>query len=216
MARIKVFFVGAALLAAIPMGTAMGAEERGPGATLLHAFLAEVETLHAEFAQTVMDGERRLLQEAAGTLVVHRPGRFRWDYREPARQVIVADGERVWMYDEELAQVTVRPLDGTLASTPAMLLSGDAALEETDARLVELGEAGGMVWVGVRPDLDDTEFDSVRIGFHDGELAVMELVDNFGQTTRIEFSGVTRGEPVAEEVFRFEPPPGVDIIGADG
>lgn len=184
------------------------------GTERLAEFLRTVTTLQADFTQTVADGDGIVLQEAAGTLVVHRPGRFRWDYTVPAEQVVVADGERVWMYDAELAQVTVRPLDATLASTPAMLLSGDGVLDE-NMRLAELGEVNGIVWVGVLPGLEDTEFESARIGFRGALPAVIELIDPFGQRTRIEFNQVRVDEPVDESLFRFNPPPGVDVIGAE-
>lgn len=198
----------AALLHAAPVAADTGAER-------LVAFLRTVTTMQAQFTQTVADGDGIVLQEAAGTLVVHRPGRFRWDYTTPAEQVVVADGERVWMYDAELAQVTVRPMDATLASTPAMLLSGDGVLDE-EISLLELGEVDGIVWVGVMPNLDDTEFESARIGFRGALPAVIELIDPFGQRTRIEFNEVRVDEPVDEILFRFDPPPGVDVIGADG
>jgi outer membrane lipoprotein carrier protein len=187
----------------------------GTGESLLRDHLSEVRTLRASFTQTVMDSDRQLLQEASGTLAVHRPGKFRWDYREPSAQVIVADGERVWMYDEELGQVTVRPLSATLGTTPAMLLSG--ADELGDGTIMhELGEVDGVVWVGIAPELDDTDFESVRIGFIDGQLAVMELVDAFGQTTRIDFEDVEVNVTIEAGAFEFTPPPGADVIGADG
>lgn len=198
----------AVLLHAAPATAQTGAER-------LTEFLRTVTTLQAEFSQTVADQDGIILQEAAGTLVVHRPGKFRWDYTAPAAQVVVGDGDRVWMYDAELAQVTVRPMDTTLASTPAMLLSGDGVLDE-DIRLAELGEVNGIVWVGVMPELDDTEFESARIGFRGTLPAVIELIDPFGQRTRIEFEAIRVDEPVDETLFRFDPPPGVDVIGADG
>lgn len=185
------------------------------GAERLAEFLRTVTTLQADFTQTVADNEGFVLQEAAGTLVVHRPGRFRWDYAMPAAQVVVADGERVWMYDPDLAQVTVRPMDATLASTPAMLLSGDGVLDD-EIRLQELGETDGIVWVGVSPNANDAEFESARIGFRGTLPAVIELVDPFGQRTRIEFNRMRVDEPVDATLFLFDPPPGVDVIGADG
>lgn len=206
--RALIILVCAAMLQASPVAADSGAER-------LVEFLRTVTTLQADFTQTVADDDGIVLQEAAGTLIVHRPGRFRWDYITPAEQVIVGDGDRVWMYDAELAQVTVRPMDATLASTPAMLLSGDGVLDE-EIRLQELGEVDGIVWVGVMPNLADTEFESARIGFRGALPAVIELIDPFGQRTRIEFEHVRVDEPVDEALFRFDPPPGVDVIGADG
>jgi outer membrane lipoprotein carrier protein len=186
----------------------------GEGAGYLNTFLDRVQSLRADFTQTVTDSQGIELQQVTGTLAVRRPGRFRWDYREPSRQVIVADGEQVWMYDEELAQVTVRPLDRTLASTPAMLLSGGRALHE-HADIKELGEQDGLVWVQVVPHVQDSDFEAVRIGFDDGQLAAMELVDSFGQTTRMTFTNLVRNPRIDDAVFTFDAPAGVDVIGAD-
>lgn len=196
-----------AMFIAFPASAATGAQH-------LHDFLAQVTTLRADFHQTVMDADQRIIQEASGTLAVLRPGRFRWDYRDPFIQVIVADGVRIWMYDEELGQVTVRPLDDTLASTPAMLLSGGDDIG-THSEVRELGEAGGLVWVGLLPKVRDSEFESVRLGFDGALIAVMELVDNFGQTTRIEFTHQVINSTIDVEVFEFIPPPGTDVIGAE-
>ncbi|MEX0900139.1 MAG: outer membrane lipoprotein chaperone LolA [Gammaproteobacteria bacterium] len=184
------------------------------GAGHLDAFLDQVQSLRADFVQTVTDSQGVELQQVSGTLAVRRPGRFRWDYREPSRQVIVADGKQVWMYDEELAQVTVRPLDSTLASTPAMLLSGGRALHE-HAAIAELGERDGLVWVEVVPHVQDSDFEAVRIGFDAGQLAAMELVDSFGQTIRMSFANLVRNPRIDDAVFEFEAPAGVDVIGTD-
>ncbi len=205
----------AMFLFATHCGAPTAAHAAGPGETLLQAYLQRIETLRADFEQTLFDADREVLQQSRGTFALRRPGRFRWDYAAPAVQVIVADGERIWMYDAELEQVTVRPLDATLASTPAMLLSGRSALGD-DYRIRELGEAGGLIWVGLLPSARETEFESVRLGFDGLDLAVMELADQFGQTTRIEFSDLVRNPAIDDSVFRFEPPPGNDVIGADG
>ena len=182
------------------------------GTDHLNEFLDKVQTLRADFTQTVSDSQGVELQQVEGTLAVKRPGRFRWNYTAPSKQVIVADGERIWMYDEELAQVSVRALDRTLASTPAMLLSGGRALHE-HADIRELGERDGLVWVEVVPRIKDSDFEAVRIGFDDGDLAAMELVDAFGQTTRMAFSALVRNPAIDDSVFTFDPPPGVDVIG---
>lgn len=207
-----IFLIAAPIVAADPEQIAAHRDApTGPssGAEALDAFLEEVDSLRADFVQTVTDGEGYELTREEGTLAVRRPDRFRWNYEG---QVIVADGERLWLYDEELAQVTVRPLDQTLASTPAMLLSGGGTLHE-HATVRELGAEDGLAWVAIEPKVQDTDFQSVRIGFRGPELAAMELVDGFGQTTRIEFHNVVRNPSIDDGVFAFEPPPGVDVIG---
>lgn len=202
---VALILAGAAQCAAPTAAYAAGGE------AALDRFLAEVETFRADFTQTVVDAEGRTLQEVRGTLAVRKPGRFRWDYREPYEQVIVADGREIWMYDAELGQVTVRPLDSTLASTPAMLLSGSGDLREHSG-IEDLGESGGLAWIALLPRVRDTEFEAVRIGFLGVELAIMELVDGFGQTTRIAFTRVARNVEIDDGVFRFVPPPGADVI----
>ena len=200
-------------IATLSVAPAMASGAQG-GADHLNEFLDQVQTLRADFTQTVTDARGVELQQVEGTLAVKRPGRFRWNYTAPSKQVIVADGERIWMYDEELAQVSVRALDRTLASTPAMLLSGGRALHE-HADVRELGERDGLVWVEVVPRIKDSDFEAVRIGFDDGDLAAMELVDAFGQTTRMAFSALVRNPAIDDSVFTFDPPPGVDVIGAE-
>lgn len=185
--------------------------ELGAGEAALDRFVERVRTLRADFEQTVVDANGREMDRTVGTLAVRRPGRFRWDYREPFVQAIVSDGTHIWMFDEELNQVTVRELDDTLASTPAMLLSGDGDLRAQSA-VEDLGVRDGLAWVGVAPQVRDTEFDAVRIGFRDGVVAVMELVDGFGQTTRIEFRNVAVNVEIDDGVFRFTPPAGADVI----
>lgn len=210
MSRLTLKIAVAALVIAV-QSTAPTLAHAAGGEVALDRFLAEVTTLRADFTQSVVDADGETLQQVSGTLAVRKPGRFRWDYREPYVQVIVADGQDLWMYDEELAQVTVRALDRTLASTPAMLLSGSGDLR-AHSEVVALDGAGGLAWVGLVPHERDTEFEAVRIGFRGEELAVMELVDGFGQTTRIEFTGVARNVEIDDGVFRFVPPPGADVI----
>lgn len=185
------------------------AAQPGAGERMLQVFLDDVNTLRADFVQTLMNADREILQETHGTLAVSRPGRFRWDYDE---QTIVADGQYLWLYDAGLEQVTQRALDQTLASTPAMLLSGDGEYAG-DFTVEELGALGDVTWIHLDPGLQDTEFEAVHIGFSDGQLAVMELVDTFGQTTRIEFSDLEVNPDLDEALFEFIPPAGVDVIG---
>ena len=197
-----------ALLVGAALCVATLAQSAAP--TVLDRFLDEVTSLRADFVQTVTDSQGYELQRTDGTLAVKRPGRFRWNYDG---QTIVADGERIWLYDEELAQVTVRPLDSTLSSTPAMLLSGGESLHE-HADVRELGtDDDGITWFAIEPRVQDTDFESVRIAFEGRDLVAMQLVDSFGQTTRMEFRNLVRNPAIDESVFRFDPPKGVDVIG---
>jgi outer membrane lipoprotein carrier protein len=179
----------------------------------LDRYLAGVSTLRAEFRQEVVDADGRVRERAAGTLTLQKPGRFRWDYREPAGQVLVSDGTTLWLYDEELAQVTVRPVSQTLTTTPAMLLTGQGKVGEA----FDVGDDaadGGLDWIVLTPRQQDTDFRRVRLALREGELVRMELTDRLGQRTAIDFSRIERNPAVPDTLFRFDPPPGVDVVGA--
>lgn len=178
-------------------------------------FLSQVHTLKADFTQVVMDPNLRKVKQSSGTLLIKRPNRFRWDYATPNKEIIVADGKRVWLYDVELQQVTVKPLDGTLAASPAVLLSGSNDVGK-NFTVKDLGKQDGMSWVGLIPKVEDTDFQSVRLGFRNGTVAVMELKDTLGNLTRITFSHVTRNPSLSDDQFHFTPPPGADVIGDTG
>jgi outer membrane lipoprotein carrier protein len=177
------------------------------------AYLGSLKTLTAEFVQVVQDRQGQVTDRATGTLTVSRPNRFRWDYRQPFEQTIVADGQKLWLYDPDLQQVTVRSLEQGLGATPAMLLSGAGRVGDAfSAGPVE--QSRGWTWSRLVPKQKGTDFERVSLAFTSGnELAAMELVDKLGQTTTIEFSQVQRGLPLADSVFRFVPPKGADVIG---
>jgi outer membrane lipoprotein carrier protein len=140
-----------------------------------------------------------------------RPGKFRWDYREPA-QLIVSDGTTVWLYEAELAQVTVRPASETLIGTPALLLSGRADLR-AEFSITDGGTEDGLAWSLLAPRDPQSDFRQLRVGIAGGELRRMTLIDRLGQTTRLDFDRIERNPRVDPADFRFSPPPGVDVIG---
>jgi outer membrane lipoprotein carrier protein len=175
-------------------------------------FARTTQSAKANFEQKVYDRGGKLVQESKGSFVFLRPGRFRWIYEKPVDQLIVGDGERVWIYDRDLNQVTVRRISKALGSTPAALLAGasdvDKAFELTDA-----GERDGLEWLEAKPRDRDAGFERIRMGFSATGVQAMELVDNFGQTTRLRFSGLARNPKVDAAEFRFEPPKGADVLG---
>lgn len=165
----------------------------------------------ADFEQSVFDREQRPVQSAHGKFVFSRPGKFRWTYDKPA-QVIVGDGAKVWIYDEDLKQVTVRKIDQAVSATPAALLTGGAQMEA----LFDLREEGvkdNLEWLDAKPKKPDTGFDRIRIGFSGDTLAAMELFDQFGTRTVLKFVALKRNAVLDPSVFRFVPPKGVDVIG---
>ncbi len=186
-----------------------------PGSEQLTEFLASVETMSARFSQTLLDEDLAVVEVSAGDFAISRPGRFRWDYTEPYEQLILADGDRLWIYDAELEQASVRTVDAVLATTPAMLLSGDTDIS-AGYEIVDRGLEDDVMWAELTPRTDEAEFVRLRLGFMDGEIRVMELFDRLGQTTRVEFFDVVRNPVLGDELFNFSPPDGVDVIGFDG
>lgn len=178
----------------------------------LQSFTEGLETFTAGFVQTLYDESQEPVQRSEGVAWLKRPGLFRWEYREPYTQVIVADGERLWIYDADLEQVTVRDTRQALATAPIMLLSGSAPLEDQfDMR--ELGEREGLHWVELRPKVDDSDFERIFLGLDERTLQVMELRDRFDQATQIRFHHVELDPGIEASKFEFTPPEGVDVIG---
>lgn len=183
----------------------------GRGEERLDFFFQNVVTLKADFTQTVTDEDDVIVQEAAGRMKLLRPGRFRWDYETPFSQTIVADGQFVWIYDRELAQASVRGMGEALGSTPIVLLSESRPLGE-DFTIIEETTDGDMDWVVIVPKMKDTDFHRIRFGLDSEGLKQMVLFDQFGQRTVIRFSNMRVNEQISAADFRFEAPPGVDVI----
>lgn len=182
------------------------------GLDQLHAFLTGMKTGKADFSQTVTAKSGRKPQQAAGTLAFARPGKFRWTYEKPYQQLLVGDGEKLWIYDKDLNQVTVKKLGAALGTSPAALLAGDNALDKNFI-LKEGGEADGLEWVEATPRAADASFEKVRIGLKDKLPRQMELWDNFGQTTRLVFEHFVPNPALESSTFRFTPPKGADVVG---
>lgn len=182
------------------------------GRQKVEGFLQGLQSLQANFKQTLSDRAGQIVEEATGQLAIRRPDRFRWDYREPNQQVIVADGTRIWLYDSDLEQVTVRKLDDTLSATPAMLLSGQGNLQD-NFTVTQTSQEGATQWVRMEPKRDDTDFKWVRLGFEGATLRFMQLADKLGQTTTLEFSQLQRNSAIDPTRFTFTVPAGADVIG---
>jgi outer membrane lipoprotein carrier protein len=178
----------------------------------LKAFIRDTHTVRAIFLQTVLDRNAQVVQRGSGTMQFERPGKFRWVYEKPYEQLIVGDGARIWFYDHDLNQVTVRRLDLAIGSSPAALLAGSSDIE-TSFELTDIGLQGDTEWLEARPKTKEGTFEWVRLGFTpQGVLKAMELQDNFGQTTVLTFSGLERNPKLASELFKFNPPKGADVI----
>jgi outer membrane lipoprotein carrier protein len=200
--------VGFALVLAMALA-APCAGAADPAATL-RSFVRDVKSGHGDFTQTVTapDGVRK--KTSSGTFDFVRPNRFRFAYTKPFEQTIVGDGEKVWIHDADLNQVSSRKIGQALGATPAALLAG--ASIERDFDLANLPPKDGLEWAEARPKAKDGAFESVRVGFRGSELAALEIVDSFGQKSLLRFTAFTANVPVAAESFRFKVPPGADLI----
>ena len=185
------------------------------GVDSLRRFFKDVDSYSARFSQIVLDERNTPIQESSGTLWIERPDKFRWDYEKPYKQQIVADGKRLWVYDPGLQQVTVRPLAGSLGDTPAALLAGKGRLDN-NFRIKSLGEQNGIDWVQLLPRRKDSGYDDIRIGFAQGKLHILEMVDGFGHTTRVTLEMPKENVRIAPDRFSFTPPEGVDVVGEQG
>ena len=195
-----------------PAGSQPAPDTTAAGLARLEDFLSGVESLTAEFTQELWTADHELLQTEGGTLALHRPNRFRWTYREPTELTIVADGATLWIYDVELAQVTVAPLDSTVGSSPAMLLSGDRAVRD-GFDVVQAYSLDGLEWVKLAPKTPGSDFTSVLIGFSGSAPRRLEFVDGLNQVTRIALDELAVNPSIDSGTFEFAPPVGVDVIG---
>jgi outer membrane lipoprotein carrier protein len=193
-------------LVAIPLTASAATIDR------LRAFVRDTQTARTSFTQTVTDKAGRVVQRSNGQFVLARPGKFRWSVDKPYRQLVVGDGERVWIYDEDLNQVVVRKSQEAIGSTPAALLAGRDDVEKT-FRWRELPAADGLDWLAATPIAMEAAFTEIRLGFDAKSLAALELTDAFGQKTVVRFGEMERNPAIAQDAFRFVPPKGADVIG---
>lgn len=205
MARVAVALVG--LLAGLLAVTGAQAD----AVDTLREFARDVKSGRAHFTQTVSSPDGAKKKTSSGSFEFSRPNRFRFAYSKPFEQLIVSDGQKVWLHDVDLNQVSVRLLDQALGSTPAALLAGGTL--ERDFELSALPARDGLDWVQAKPRAKDGTVAELRVGFRGKDLAALEIVDAFGQRSVLQFSAVQQGVMVPAERFRFVPPAGADVIG---
>jgi outer membrane lipoprotein carrier protein len=191
----------------LPLSAYAGATEK------LKTFIASTHSAQANFTQEVLDKSGKRIQSASGTMQFVRPGKFRWVYQKPFEQLIVGDGEKFWLHDVELNQITVKKIDAALGSSPAALLSGNNEIER-GFELKDNGTKDGLEWLQATPHAQDTSFEKILMGFNaQSELMVMELQDAFGHTTVLRFSKLRRNPKLSPQLFKFVPPKGADVLG---
>lgn len=179
---------------------------------ILNDFLKNTKTLHATFQQELFDEKGQLLEKSEGEMYVQRPGKFRWDYRKPYRQLIVADGSLVWVHDVDLEQVSKKSLNKALGKTPAILLSTHTNAEEEFFVNSLPAPAPDTTLLELRPRDAQAQFETIRITLKNEELLSFELRDNLGQKTKMFFSDIEHNTKLAANLFIFVPPAGVDVI----
>jgi outer membrane lipoprotein carrier protein len=188
------------------------------GLSDLEKFIKTVKTGHSEFTQVVTappkEGQPARVKTSSGTFDFSRPGRFRFVYKKPFEQTIVADGQTLWLYDVDLNQVTARKQVEVLGSTPAALIASAANLQaiEADFTLSDSGARDGTDWVVARPKSKDSSLQSIRVGFIKGDLAALEILDSFGQQSVLKFSNFQPQAALDAATFQFKPPAGADVI----
>jgi outer membrane lipoprotein carrier protein len=200
-----------ALLLALVAASSAGAAAGEPGEARLRSFLADVQSMDGRFRQQVIDSRQQVIEETSGSVAMQRPGRFRWNYEAPFERVIVADGEKIWLYEADLAQVTVRRLSSGIGDTPAALLTGrESVLERFKVEKSWTGD--GLALVRLVPRSADSDFAAVTLGFDGPALRRLLLDDRLGQQTRIDLTDVRVNPQLAPDLFRFLAPPGADVI----
>jgi len=190
----------------------MSLAAQADGVSSLKKFYNQTHAVKANFHQTVTDKQGQKIQEVYGQMQLKRPNQFRWDYHKPFEQQIISDGKQVWLYDTELAQVSVRALSKALGSSPAALLAGDDGLDK-NFRLVNAYRKDGLDWVSTNPKDSDTGFNKISLAFKNDVLQEMDMIDSFGHQTKIVFSNVVHNPVIEPKTFLFQPPKGVDVVG---
>ena len=182
------------------------------GMSSVKSFYEQTKSVRANFHQVVTDKQGRKVQEVDGQMQLLRPNKFRWDYQKPYEQQIISDGKQVWLYDIELAQVTVRALSQSIGSSPAALLAGGAAIDKT-FKLMNAASKNTLEWVNAIPKDKESGFERILMGFNGNKIQELSLVDSFGHTTKIEFTQVEINPALEDKSFLFKAPEGVDVVG---
>ena len=210
--------LGAILLALVAIPLAYAADDTAgmpssdQGLERLRTYLDNFQSLRAKFRQEVVNQDLELVEEAAGQVILQKPGRFVWHYEQPYERVITSNGEKIWLYEADLEQVTVRRFDTGIGATPASLLTGTADVLD-HFEYVEASSVEGLELIHLKPRSPESDFESIILGFNGGNLVQIALLDRLEQRTRLYLSEIESPASVDEKDFVFEIPDGVDVIG---
>jgi outer membrane lipoprotein carrier protein len=184
----------------------------------LENFIRTAKSGHADFTQVITappkNGEAARTRTSTGTFEFQRPNRFRFDYRKPFEQTIVADGQTLWLHDKDLNQVTQRKQAKVLGSTPAALIAASPDLEtlKKDFDLQPLPDKDGLQWVQATPRAKEGQLSNMKVGFRGDQLAALDILDNFGQHSVLTFNNLQVNSGVSADAFHFQPPKGADVV----
>lgn len=184
-------------------------------ANAMDDFLKNLDGFQAGFTQTLFNEQGEILETSSGIVYMQYPGKFHWKYRDPYSQLIITDGDTLWLYDKDLEQVTIRDVSASIENTPAAILSGE---ENIDKHFIveKMGDIEGYEWIELIPKDAEDQYKNIRLGFDGRNIGMMVLHDNLGQVTRIDFNNIQRGKELDPALFTFEPPSGIDVIDDRG
>ncbi|MDR7308767.1 outer membrane lipoprotein chaperone LolA [Rhodoferax saidenbachensis] len=191
---------------------------RAGGLESLETFVKTVKSGKADFTQVVTapakEGQAARSKASSGSFEFARPSRFKFVYKKPFEQTIVADGQTLWLYDVDLNQVTARKQSAALGSTPAALIAAAPDLKalQADFALADAPDKDGLQWVQGTPKAKDSQLQQVRVGFKQDQLAVLEILDSFGQRSVLSFVGFQPNAALDAGAFQFKPPAGADVV----
>lgn len=192
------------------LSTAVHAEDKP---NQLDSFLEGLETFSAAFEQTLLNQHGEELEKSIGVMYIRRPGMFHWAYWEPYVQYLISDGVNLWIYDEDLEQVTIRDISNVIEESPAAILGGDIDIDKHYVVIdIDIEGTDGIDWLDLTPRDVESQYSAIRLGFQAGQLVRMILFDNLGKTTQIKFLDMKRNNTLNIELFQFTVPAGVDVI----
>ncbi len=202
------------LIFILTVGSMQVSQAANTGVTQLKSFLKKSDTFTALFSQSLFDENGSELQFSAGQFSLQKPGKFSWDYEEPYPQIIMSNGKVIWMYDSELEQVTIKPVDSTLSKTSMVLLFSKTEIDK-DFKIIKLDVVDGVSWLELTAHNPDSEFSNIFIGMKEGLIVSLKMVDGFGQTTVIKFRDIMMSPKFNEHRFEFVIPKNADVIGGE-